>query len=453
MKQPDVAVVIPSVNRPEQLKRNLEQLLTTAPDAEVVLVLQPEDKASRDVAKEFSVIVADQEPGVGPVAAWNVGAAKTNAKNFVLGADDLWFHDGWYEEALAQMAGVNNYGVVGLNDLSPWEGRLATHYMISRAYAVCEWGGVIVCPHYKHYFLDNEATERARRDERYVWAENAIAEHMHPAWKKAVVDDVYSLGQEQGKDDGAVFQRRMEEGFPNDYPPSFGMLNDSPASGWGKVAVGTRVYKSPEPEFFASWTKMIGNGLRAGDRVFEPVIGQPGHVAANHLARALLASPADSLLLVDDDMVFEPDALEKLRSNPDTQDADVVFGFCTHRTLPPHAVVMKLIDQLPVPVSYLGERYGTMRDIEDNAAIDVDAVGLAFTLIKRKVFEKMLSPHGALYTSWFQWGPHTEGEDIFFSRSCRDLGLTLQVDTTVKIGHVGRYTFTWDDHRRWLLQE
>lgn len=452
--QPDVTVVIPSIYRAAQLKRNLAQLLLTAPAAEIIAVLLPDDIESREAVRSLEIItIVDQDPGLGAIAAWNKGAAHATAENIVLGADDVWFHDGWYEEALRCMAKVNNYGMVGFNDLSPWEGRLATHYMVSRSYAVNEWGGVLMCPHYYHFYGDNEATARASRDERYIWARDAVFEHLHPAWKKGEQDAVYAEAIEKGGDDGTTFMRRMEEGFPNDYPASFGVLGRYEGKGWGKVAVGVRTYKGPEPEFFSAWTKLIGNGLRAGDRVFEPVIGLPGHVAANHLVRALLATNADSLLFVDDDMVFAPDALEKLRSNPKNFDADVVFGFCTHRTLPPHAVVMQLLDQPPLPVSLLGERYGTMRDIENNAVIGVDAVGLAFTLVKREVFEKLLGKYGALYTSWFQWGPHTEGEDVFFSRSCRDLGLHLTVDTNVKIGHVGRYTFTWDDHQRWLIQE
>jgi hypothetical protein len=442
------------MHRSAQLKRNLAQLILTAPEAEIIAVLLPDDTESREAVRSLELVrIVDQEPGCGAVPSWNAGAAAAKGSNLVLGADDLWFYDGWYEESLERMADVRNYGVVGFNDMSPHKDTLATHYMVSRAYAVNEWGGVLAIPAYEHYFIDNEATYRAKRDDRFIWAENAVVEHMHHLWGKAERDEVYDMVSEGCFNrDAAVYEDREKEGFKNTWEPYFNLIGDPPL-GWGRVAVGTRVYKSPEPDFFVSWTKLIGSGMRGGDRVFEPVVGMPGHVAANHLARALLATPCDSLLMVDDDMVFEPDALEKLRSNPLTRDYDVVFGFCTHRTLPPHAVVMKLQEQPPLPLSLLGEQYGTLRDIENNSVVDVDAVGLAFTLIKRKVFEKMLDDYGALYTSWFQWGAHTEGEDVFFSRRCRELGFSLAVDSSVKIGHVGRYTFTWDDHQRWLNQE
>lgn len=449
-----VTVVIPSIGRPEQLKNCLAQLLRTAPDIEIIAVIPPSDLASRKVVEDFVTIeIVDQDEDGMAIGAWNKGAAHATGDFLVTGADDVWFEQGWLEEALEGMLFLRGYGMVGLNCLDGYETNLSTHFMVSRAYAVNEWGGVLFFPQYAHFYPDIEANERAKRDECFLWAKNAIVEHKHWVFDKAPKDDIYSLTDGLKESDKIIYEDRKERGFPNDHEPAFGMLRNPPTEGWGRIAIGQRMYGYPDPHFHHAFVRMAVSGLRSKDQIFEPVIGKPAHLAANHIVRKFLNTTCDSLLFVDDDMIFEPDALERLRSDEELWNYDIVYPFATHREWPPSAVVMRLQEQVGLPVSLLGERYGTLRHIEDEAIIDVDAVGLAFTLIRRQVFESMLSEFGALYTSWFNWGELTEGEDIRFSRKARDNGFSLAVTTKIKLGHVGRHVFTWDDHQRWLEQE
>ncbi len=130
------------------------------------------------------------------------------------------------------------------------------------------------------------------------------------------------------------------------------------------------------------------------------------------------------------------------------------MAFCTHKTIPPHAVVLDLKDPQPgPPLAFRGEHYGTRKQIDDNAVIEVDAVGLAFTLVKRHVFQKMVNEFGALYTPFFEWGKFEEGEDIVFSRWCREQGFRLAVDTGVKIIHIGKYGYGWNAFQDYIRQE
>ena len=105
--------------------------------------------------------------------------------------------------------------------------------------------------------------------------------------------------------------------------------------------------------------------------------------------------------MLDDDMVFEQDALDILRSNEANWDYDIVFGFCTLRGWPPRPVVMQEMENQPgLPNSLLGRSYNYAYDqVEDNSIIEVDSVGLAFTLIKRHVIEAMTEEYGPMYTS------------------------------------------------------
>ncbi len=445
-----VSVVIPSRERPERLRGCVEQLQKVSPDVEIIIVADIGDDPTVEVAEDLGckVVIAD-EP-LGPVHCWNIGAAAAEGDAFVLGADDLVFQDGWLEASLKGLNELTGHGLVAFNDLSPLAGKQATHYLISKSYACNEWGGCMAIPAYKQHFIDTEATVRAKRDKCYFYADDAIVEHNHWLWDKADNDETYQRGQESYSDNQDIFKKRIEHGFPNTWKPYFKRFDDEPEDGWGRVAIGARIYRNPHGDFFKSWTFMMLQGLRAGDSVLEPAIGNPAHLAGNKLARGFLNSKCHSVLYVDDDMEFHPSALEKLRSNKENWDCDVVMGFCTHKTIPPHAVVMQLMEQQPgPPLSLKGEHYGSLRDIPDNSVIDVDAVGLAFTLIKRHVVEELVNEYGALYTPFFEWGQFTQGEDVRFSRWCRSNGFKMAVDTNVKVDHLGVYAFGWKDHKSW----
>lgn len=447
-----VSVVIPSRDRPKRLRECIEQLQLVSPQVEIVVVADIGDDKTASVAENLGCELVISDRPDGPVHCWNIGAAAASGDAFVLGADDLKFHEGWLEAALYGLAGLGFVGLVAFNDLSPQAGKLATHYLISKSYAANEWGGVIAIPSYYQHFIDTEATMRAKRDECFYYAEDAVVEHMHWMWDKADNDEIYKRGQEHYSEGENTFNKRLQDGFPNDYPRYF-RRTDSNQDGWGRVALGTRCYKNSPGAFLNSWTFLIANGLKVGDAILGAPVGKPGHIAASDMARGFLNTQCDSFLFVDDDMEFPHDALSVLRNNEANWEYDVVMGFCTHKTVPPHAVVLKKLEQPRKPASLKGEHYGAMRNIPDNTVVDVDAVGLAFTLVKRHVLEAMVNEFGIMYTPFFEWGKFNEGEDIVFSRWCRESGFMLAVDTNVKIIHLGEYGFGWKEFNDYIEQE
>lgn len=224
--------------------------------------------------------------------------------------------------------------------------------------------------------------------------------------------------------------------------------------GWGTVAIGARIAKFPDFNFFTSWTAMLTGGTRRGDSVLMPVGWLPAHWAANALARDFLRTDKDSLLMLDDDMSFDENSLELLRSNKENWDYDIVFGFCTHRVWPPKPVVLQRVhEDVGKPESLHGSIYKTMNIVPDNSVIEVDAVGLAFTLIKRHVIEAMTEEYGPMFTFYFTYGQGFESDDIPFCEKAKDLGFKIAVDTNVKIGHVGQSVFGWNEYNQWAMQQ
>lgn len=447
-----VSVVIPSRDRPERLRECIEQLQLVSPEVEIIVVADIGDKKTAAVAESLKCKLVISDRPDGPVHCWNIGAAAASGEALVLGADDLKFHEGWMEAALNGLAKLNFVGLVAFNDLSPQAGKLATHYMISKNYAANDWGGVLAIPSYYQHFVDTEATVRSQRDKCFYYAEDSIVEHKHWLWKKADNDEVYQRGQESYAEGEETYNQRLQLGFPNDYKRYF-YRTDARPDNWGRIAVGTRCYKNSSGSFLNSWTFLLASGLQPGDSVLAAPVGKPAHLAANDLARAFLNTKCDSILFVDDDMEFSPDSLRRLRSNEATWDYDMVMGFCTHKTVPPHAVVLRKLEPPGPPMILKGEHYGALRDVPDNSVIDVDAVGLAFTLIKRHVLEEKINEFGIMYTPFFEWGKFAEGEDVVFSRWARENGFKLAVDTNVKIDHLGEYAFGWRQFHDYLEQE
>lgn len=223
---------------------------------------------------------------------------------------------------------------------------------------------------------------------------------------------------------------------------------------WGKIAVGTRIAKHPEPNFFISWTELLTGGLRSTDKVLMPAAQLPAHQAAQKLAKNFLAGECDSVLFIDDDQVFSGDTLHRMRENIDNWDYDAVSALIVRRNPDkPTPVVMLLMDKEGEPEDLTGDSFYAVPQVELGKVIEVDAVGLGFTLIKRHVLETMLNEKwGADYTyqELFQYGPGRESDDIPFSRRCRELGFRMAVDTSIEVGHVAAVTLGYDYFMKWL---
>lgn len=219
--------------------------------------------------------------------------------------------------------------------------------------------------------------------------------------------------------------------------------------GWGSVCIGVRPTRPYLLEFWSCWTGMIANGLRDEDLVLLPERALPGHQAANMVARAFLRSGCDSLLFVDDDQVFESDALERLRENRANWAYDVVGPFVTQRTWPPRPLMLRSAPDQTDRNAETGEAFQIFPQFQDMEIVEVDAIGFYFTLVRRRVLEALLGRRDVDTCDLFRYGPGMQGPDIPFSQDAREHGFRLAVDTSVKIGHVGNFVMDWEQYNNW----
>lgn len=173
------------------------------------------------------------------------------------------------------------------------------------------------------------------------------------------------------------------------------------------------------------------------------------HWARNALVRDFLEtrdSRGDKLthlLFVDSDMVPTPDGVLKLIECS----TDIAAGIFTTRQLPPELVGRRMVDgelrQIPLEDWPKDEQ-----ELVDRMTMDVDATGMAFTLIRREVFEKLQDP-------WFSWDPIPDkapweyGEDISFCLKAREAGFDIKIRMDLMVGHIGdvcydvRHVWNW----------
>lgn len=156
----------------------------------------------------------------------------------------------------------------------------------------------------------------------------------------------------------------------------------------------------------------------------------------------------DWIIFIDDDMTFQPDAVGRLVKTAGETGADMVGGLCFQRGEPYQ------------PTLYMrkeGAGYTFMETWTEGEVIEVDATGLAFSLIRVDAFRKLIGHQIGEPWEQVEW-PDREvrrkrppgffswrnewGEDFQFCQDLKAAGGKIVVDTGIEIGHIGEHTIT-----------
>ena len=151
---------------------------------------------------------------VGMPGKVNAGARATHQEWILFVGEDVVFHPGWYDAAMA--AAGARFDLVGTNDLGNprvLAGEHATHFLLRRSYVEqvgAGWDGPQVVMHegYRHWFADDEIVAAGKQRGAWTPALDCVIEHLHPAFGKGRDDVVYRLGSEAEAVDTALFRTR-----------------------------------------------------------------------------------------------------------------------------------------------------------------------------------------------------------------------------------------------------
>lgn len=223
-----VAVLLPTTGRAKQMYARVLELLEQDYHLHdlpfVYLAIPEDDQETLAVAEELPPlrVIVKRPAGTTAVEGWNLAFAAAYAEFvdwFVLGADDIVWHEGWLAAAL-ECARKNKAQVVGLNDGHTNLQQYGAHYMVHRDFITHHLGGAFIPPHYKSWWFDREICEKAHSLGLYAPCYEAMAQHLHPEWGDAAMDDTYQLGYPLHDADRDLYQARKAAGWPVDYPPT-----------------------------------------------------------------------------------------------------------------------------------------------------------------------------------------------------------------------------------------
>lgn len=212
----DLTILVPMLGRPHRVAPLLASIAEATPDAQVLFLTTPTDLAvRREIDRHHAEQLTVPYRNIGDYARKiNTGYRNTDRPHIFTAADDLRFHPGWYEAAVAEIG--PDTGVVGTNDLGSARviaGEHATHSLVLRWYAdlgTVDQPEAIYHEGYVHEYVDDELVGTAKMRGAWAFAADAHVEHLHPDWGKAPVDPMYLKQRNRMRASRALYNRRRK---------------------------------------------------------------------------------------------------------------------------------------------------------------------------------------------------------------------------------------------------
>ena len=210
--RPLISILLPTRNRPHNLKRLYESVRATASQMPEFSVYADEDPASAELARSLGMVVTLGTRRILLSDMWNVAYRAATGDILMLCGDDIIFRtpnwDVWVREAFA--AYPDKIAFVYGDDLA--HGRKhGTHGFLHRTWV--ELIGYFTPPIFSFGYCDTWLNDVAEELGRRVFLPDVVTEHMHPFWGKAEMDSVYRDGIERHDRDrvGELYQRTLPE--------------------------------------------------------------------------------------------------------------------------------------------------------------------------------------------------------------------------------------------------
>lgn len=180
----------------------------------------------------------------------------------------------------------------------------------------------------------------------------------------------------------------------------------------------------------------LTNLLARGGYDFHIVIAEEGYTIAenrNYMAVQAVRNGSEYILMIDDDMTFKPDLLDRLMSN----NREICGVAYVPRT--DTGRVFKYIDET---------HHVFLEETDDpkyKDTFECHYIGTGIVLIKTEVFLKIPQP-------WFAFEYHDngackKGEDYYFCDRAREHGYKVYTDPIPYVGHLGEKEFTSNIHK------
>lgn len=207
------AILVPSLNRPQNIRRVVENIHDATPEAHFILFCVS-DQESRDILDELGEWYLDDSDCEDRRYVTRMNKLVEHlddAESVFFGSDDVIHHKGWLTAALRVMD--SGPAVVVCNDLHNMAG---TQAVVRRDYidrAVFDAPGKAFHPGYQHNFADNEMFFTANIRGELAHARDAIVEHLHPLFgsiNSLPWDETYKNAQMGWDADVELWRKRRQ---------------------------------------------------------------------------------------------------------------------------------------------------------------------------------------------------------------------------------------------------
>lgn len=191
-----------------------------------------------------------------------------------------------------------------------------------------------------------------------------------------------------------------------------------------KIGIGIPSNRGFRPRTVQSLVEMIAHS-KLDYSFFFPTEGYNTAENRNQSVAQAINARCSHILISDDDMVYPPDALEKLLACG----KDIIGALYSVRRLPRAFVI-----------GYSEDGIKTDEEAErQTEPFRCEAIGTGLMLVKTAIFNKLISPFFGY--EWNYNGSVKMSTDWFFCKKAREAGIEIWCEPSLKIGHLGEYEF------------
>ena len=206
-----------------------------------------------------------------------------------------------------------------------------------------------------------------------------------------------------------------------------------------KILIGIPCMDKVDTFFMSSLLGLIRTGeihfdIKKGSMIFD---------ARNEIAVDAITQEADRVLMIDSDMRFDRDLMERMSARID-QGCEMVCGLFFKRVIPTMPVIYSQLEP-PVMDHVTGEkikRVAAYTDYPQDSLFEVEGCGFGAVMMTKDLIKDVWDAYHQPPFMPLEWC----GEDMAFCYKVRQLGRKIWCDSSIKVGHIGQIEFgeqTW----------
>jgi len=189
---PQISIILPTIGRPEGLKRCLDSISK---------LNYPEEN--------IEIIVIEDKPRIGVPQRMVEGVKRSTGEYIVYASNDMEFEPNCILRALRHKEALIAFNA---GPVLPDEGNICEHFIFRKDF-LPKVGGEIFCTEFNHVGVDNLLWEKCKILNEAVWCREAKVIHYHYSRTGEPMDEIYLLAWDKQlvREDRLLLIKKMKE--------------------------------------------------------------------------------------------------------------------------------------------------------------------------------------------------------------------------------------------------